>query len=568
MKKFIALILCVMAVLCSCTAADPTGTATPPQNNNGTQDQSSSAPKVPDIYLFKDGECTTDIIVNTKVQWQEEKAANEFMSALAKKVKGTRLSLKFDVMNKTPGKTEIIIGNTSRELSKELYSKLDMFQVGVIIKDGCIAIGAGIEENLPIACNWFRKNYMTSVKSGTLAVPGELEYIADAEMAIIDIPAFETPTDEDPRVTDCGDGYYLMSYLHTEKADVDAYAQKLTSQGYTLHSSNTIGNNSFAKYIKDNVEIHITHHSDWGQTKIVFGEYTSLLPQEPQVVDTTKTNDVYMLETKNFGLSMVIQLKDGSFIIIDGAQTSESANLVKFLQSLTPEGQKPHVAAWIMTHAHPDHSYALYGLSSIGKTSAITVDRFIFNFPSDSIYEQFEPDCIGQTKNVRNTIKGFYESSEVIKPHTGDTMYLGDIKVEFLCSQEDVIPNNFNDFNDSSLLMKFYIDGQILLVSGDMSVGEFNYCNDAYDESVLKCDIFQLPHHGYNVDMTFFNMLKPKISLLPENTEDGCNSRVNNSVNKILIDSSSAWYGSYKTVKIQMPFTSDDPGEFTWEAQF
>ena len=567
MKKIIALILCVMAVLCSCTTAAPTATA-PEQNPGNTQEQSSEKPSVPNIYLFKDGKCTTDIIVNTKSQWQTEKAANEFLDALARKVKGTRLSLKYDVMKRDVTKTEIIIGETQRELSKELYSKLGVFDIGVLIKDGCVAIGAGIEENLTVACNWFRKNYMVSVKDGNMTIPGELEYIADAGMTIADIPAFETPTDETANITDCGDGYYVMNYFHTEKEDFDAYAKKLGDEGYTLYSSNTIGKNSYVKYIKDNVEVHVTHHSAWGQTKIVFGEYNALLPQEPSVVDSTKTNDVYMLQTKNFGLSMVIQLKDGSFIIIDGAQQSESANLVRFLQSLTPEGEKPRVAAWIFTHAHPDHAYALYGLTNIGKTSAITVDRFVFNFPSDAIYQQYEPDCIGQTKNVRNTIKGHFESSDVVKPHTGDTMYLGDIKVEFLCTQEDVIPNNFNDFNDSSLLMKFYIDGQILLVSGDMSVGEFNFCNDAYDESILKCDIFQLPHHGYNVDRNFFNMLKPKIALLPENTKEGCDSRVNNSINKIVIDSSSAWYGSYETVKITMPFTSDDPGEFTWEAQF
>ena len=73
---------------------------------------------------------------------------------------------------------EILVGETKRALSKELYDKLEWNQIGVLIRDGKVAIGAGMEDNLALACNWFRRNHANSVKAGNMVIVDTLEYLA------------------------------------------------------------------------------------------------------------------------------------------------------------------------------------------------------------------------------------------------------------------------------------------------------------------------------------------------------------------------------------------------------
>ncbi len=556
MKKALLLLLCLLAVLGSCApAATTTDPAPAPQTQNDPQPGTQEAAGT--LFLIKDDTAACEVVTATKVEWPAEQAASELRDAMNKKCKNGRIKLSIDAVE-AKGMTEILVGQTKRELSKKLYEKLEWNQIGVLIADGKIAIGAGMDENLILACNWFRKTYTASVKAGAMTVPDSLEYFQTVDVALPEAPAYGSFAM--PAPIGCGDGNYLLLYSNTNASDYLSYLDTLNNSGYTKVMDNAIGENRYATYTNGQTDVHCYYLENLRQTKVILSPAGNTVPREENAaVVAGKTNDLYTLNTINFGLSMVIRLKDGRFIIIDGAQQSESENLVNFLLSLSPEGQPAKIAAWIVTHAHPDHSFALMGTQSNGLYEKLDVEHFVFNFPSNTVYQHFEPDCIAQTQSVWDTVNFCYPDAKVVKPHTGNQMILGDVTVDFLSTQEDVLPYAMNDFNDSSLVMRFTVDGNRLMVTGDMSVGNFAFCNAVYEEEDLKSDFFQIPHHGHNVDSTFFDAVDPSVAFLPGNTEKDLEPVLKKEENQKLQENA-AFYTSMESYKFTLPFAGENPG--------
>lgn len=553
MKRFILLLLTVLMLASCAPAAVPTA---PRSTLPATQPAEES------LYLFKEGKSNCQVVISVSETFAQKKVGSDLRDALNRKFKGSQVKLVMDVKY-DESLVSVFVGETRSALSKELYEKLEWYQVGILIRDGQVAIGAGIEENLELACNWFRREYV-KVENDAIALPTALELLQDADISIPAAPEFSQA--DEPVVVDCGDDCYLKRYNQTTPESFAAYCTTLEQAGFAKVMENTISNNLYASYTDGKTDVHFNYIAHTGVTRVVQCPASNMVPRETDaVVPEGATNDVYMLSTREFGLSMVIHMKDGRFIVIDGAFNTESKNLVQFLESLAPAGEKPVIAAWIFTHAHPDHTYAFWGLQSAGLTDNVTVERFVFNFPSEKMYEEYEPDCIDQTANVLGVIKGYFPDSQVIKPHTGNQMILGDIVVDFLCTQEDVLPNGINDFNDSSLVMRFTMDGQRLLVTGDMSGGEFTYCNEAFDDADLKADVFQAPHHGYNLNADFFQSVSPRILLVPNKDEAGCNSVLAQRAYAAMVEKTTQWVGSFKTWKLSMPFEGDTPCVPAWK---
>ena len=66
-------------------------------------------------------------------------------------------------------------------------------------------------------------------------------------------------------------------------------------------------------------------------------------------------------DTFGNGMSIIYRLSDGSLFVFDGGGGYVRYMLYKCLKDLSGGG-KIKVAAWVMTHAHGDHFYAMKGL--------------------------------------------------------------------------------------------------------------------------------------------------------------------------------------------------------------
>ena len=146
-------------------------------------------------------------------------------------------------------------------------------------------------------------------------------------------------------------------------------------------------------------------------------------------------------DTASVSMSYVIRLSDGSFIVYDGGlKLKEYAErLLRTLNRLTPDG-KPRIAAWILTHSHPDHTGVLeYFAENPEYRDAVDVELFISNFPSD-IQVAGESEDLPAYQNAVKKCMDFFPSAKKIKPFTGDILFIHGVELEVLYSQEVFLP--------------------------------------------------------------------------------------------------------------------------------
>ena len=82
----------------------------------------------------------------------------------------------------------------------------------------------------------------------------------------------------------------------------------------------------------------------------------------------------------NWGMGYVVTLGEGHFVLIDGNGDNgeDHLRLLDCIKKGTPEGMKPVVDCWVITHPHWDH---IAGAALIARTHAadLTVKEFLLN---------------------------------------------------------------------------------------------------------------------------------------------------------------------------------------------
>ena len=554
MKRLFAITLCALLLLSSCQSGPaPTSKAAPTVQNTAP----TGEPDVGELELFADSKPVCQLVLGARAKWMTEYAFNDLKSSLGRKSK-SNVTYNYDA-HITPGLVPIYVGDTTSEISQKLAASLGPDEIGVLIENGEVAIGAGTEDFIDEACLLFNRKLLSSgLKAGRLAVPAQYSTVAKISVAYPELPGFDNAAE--PTRAYCGDGFFMFNFNKTSTESYRAYTQKLADNGFEKKSENDFGGNLYATFSDGSTDVHLSHFGLGQYTRVVAGPASPLVPREEgEVSSKALPVEVGVLGLKNFGLSMVVRLKNSKFIVIDGGQQDGSQVLVDYLEAHAPEGETPVIAAWIFTHAHPDHTYALYGMQQNSLFTRVSVERFVFNFPSPIVYSKYEPACVEQTQNVISTMKDFFPDAEIVKPHAGNRMVLGGVTVDFISTQEEVLPNRINDFNDTSIVMKFSVDGATMLVTGDMSVGDFSFNNANISPDALKCDVLQFAHHGGNNNVDFYGSVDPEVIIVPNNDPKSFMTYITSSKYPIsqFAEKSIRQYSNVETVTFPLPYTED-----------
>jgi hypothetical protein len=118
----------------------------------------------------------------------------------------------------------------------------------------------------------------------------------------------------------------------------------------------------FYLFVKGDTMVHVNWFAKLNRFSIIYGPKTYVPAKKPITGYAKKaTPTITMLALGEIGTSIVIQLEDGSFVLIDGGlggttdnYTKDSTNLMNFLTANAPNGEKPRLT-WIVTHIHTDH---------------------------------------------------------------------------------------------------------------------------------------------------------------------------------------------------------------------
>jgi len=384
-----------------------------------------------------------------------------------------------------------------------------------------------------------------------------------------EIPAFTDGTAthgskaHDAGPTPDGGVNYQLTYSGVTAAEVQAYEQKLRSAGFTLYDEREIKNgsytNRFATYVNNSgMMVHINYFPALtkNQFQIIYGSASYLLPTtQAGEYEAVVTPSVSIIERTDGVLCMVVQLADGSYVIIDGGygfsptsdstipaktahrdgsgitytyrrdHTKDMATLLEFLQDTNRDGTinnkdtRPQVI-WMATHGDPDHVQLPYVFMQTYH-SLFDLNAIIYNFPNfsniglsssynvDDLTKKTQTGFMGYTQN-------YFPQAKHYIYHTGQVLNLPGCQIEFLYSQEDYYPNKMTSPNHTCGIWRFNFDGgKTFLVTGDAEV-ETNRQAAKTLGNYLQSDMMQVIHHGSNGGTTeFYNVVDPDICFWP-----------------------------------------------------
>ncbi len=319
------------------------------------------------------------------------------------------------------------------------------------------------------------------------------------------------------RAVDDGAGTYGISVYGTTKADYDAYLSLLEADGYERYADNGEGGLEgyvYKTYLQKGVlRLSVTHITALDLTRVtaceggVWPEHLRYEDSHIEDNDASAKTTLYQGELYDVALSFVIRLKNGRFIINDGGNDVDMPYLIEDLEALTPDGEKPVVEAWFISHAHTDHMGVFKGFFEKKEyLDRIFVENVYFNDMSEEAEKynnQFE-----KVTAMLNYVRGVPHmmtstdgtAPEIHEMSTGDRYYFSDITVDVIFSSEMMADyTKWGNQNGATTWLMYTIEGQKLLFSGDGTFDEQQAIMEIYDSAYFDLDFFTTPHHGYDV---------------------------------------------------------------------
>lgn len=348
-------------------------------------------------------------------------------------------------------------------------------------------------------------------------------------------------------------GGRLYAFSGVTPAGLAKLAEELKREGFACASKNEIDGNFFAVYVGGEEQVNVAYypdvainnyyypvlkpdgHHDYGipylknrtegsELKVSVTK-RGYLPSEsaPEHAKAYKPT-VTQMKQMGIGMSYIIQLEDGSFVVIDGGLGIENSleYQLDFLEAHKPASHEKPRIAWFFTHAHPDHIvmpvkfFEKYG-------DRVEVTLFAHNLIDETCeYAQTFGDGGKQwTENLMNYIKN--SGTDELVLHAGQVLHLAGCDVHVLHTYEDLYPTPIGTLNSTSCIFKMiFKDGaeeKSFTVVGDSNEATVAHVNAVFEKGTLKSDILQVAHHGMNASAgtqhlkEFYAEVEPSIAL-------------------------------------------------------
>lgn len=459
------------------------------------------------------------------------------------------------------GTVEFLFGNTNRNATETLQANVSATQYGIYCLGSQVALFGWTESTVMAAKDYFGSmvEYCREYKTDFVRFPTKTAMVATGASFAADIPQFTSGTfggaEDSGSGTlskDTASGTLLQYFKDVPKLDYEAYCKTLEKSGYTLYTSNENTNtdinrkNYFKTYISDTNMVHVYYIAEdgtKGNVRLVSAKLENInLPNVAEetytkVTETKVTQMRLAYEMGTFGMCYIVTCEDGSFIIFDGGgdktngqESYDHVRLFTILSGLyqdifgkAPSADSPIViSAWILTHQHWDH-YANFKMFCQtyckGDDATVKLEQYICNLGSlGYIYNSNNPDRYGITNLISLSSASRYPF-KIVEAHTGQKIYVRNIMIEVLYTQEDMYPLPLYYYNNTSMVTRFHMrvsngknsDGTMRFVPNEQTIlflGDLHYQGDLRMRTMyggekkanafLKSNVVQVAHHGYN----------------------------------------------------------------------
>ena len=304
--------------------------------------------------------------------------------------------------------------------------------------------------------------------------------------------------------TDIGDGSYLLCWKNVSCQAYEEAVTLLKNSGFVSVDQSSIADNRYTHWTGDVASLY-SAYTPMNSMLRIYAEPkgASLMPDSPQKPYDTIEGYVPTLwqltvdwkgSKENGGMSYVIRVADGRFVVIDGGYPTEKEgdDLCDFLKKHNLREGKPVVAAWFITHPHGDHFGAMQSISR-KHVDEITVEAFYYNFPTIGTGYALSPI----PRWMKTDMSRFDGARRCDKIHTGTTVWAADARFDILYTHEDLYPLVSNNQNDTSLVIRMTLGGQRVMFLADVMETGCKAMLGYLPEAEWKSDIVQFSHHGY-----------------------------------------------------------------------
>ena len=366
--------------------------------------------------------------------------------------------------------------------------------------------------------------------------------------SVFTVGVFATPAVTQPSSL-TSDGSYVGRneaitnyYKDATSSDYDAYISTLQSQGYIVLQSYSADGCNYALLENTSNTVYVsflrgTSGTSHGRMRVyASAKGTPYYTEKNALTSDVCSPKIWQLDVDNYedavnphggngGMSYIIRLTDGTFVIIDGGYPSirDAKNIYSVLKANNVLDTKPVISAWFITHMHVDHYGALQRFAD-NFAEDVIVEGFFYNFTREielsdgTLWEN-------NTKTVEACMKKFSGATLYSQIHSGMTLGFAGATVEVLVTHEDLNQSYYNlgwktnsisNINDTSTVLRFNIAGQKILFFADAETGVDKAMRYTYTSSYLKSDIMQMSHHGYEgVSNSLINSVDPDVVLWP-----------------------------------------------------
>ncbi len=552
--KLLALLLALMmlatsAVLTSCDNGDTPGDAdTTPVQEDTTPAETTPAPSVSnDLVVVKDGESEARVVRSDRLDSDAipVTCAGDIRVDI-EKATGTAPKITTDWKKPTEEydseKVEILVGYTEYPESLEVFSELTYGQYIVKVVGNKLVVAGYSDTAIYEATRYVKKLIKENATENGFVIPADVYDTGIVDEDLNSLPGYENGTFN--CTYQCGGNATLLLIKDTDVDAYNAYLTKLEKAGYKQYTTNEINGNYFATYNSDKYTVNLGFYDYENAARIIIEPLAKPVGlKEDNVYTAVTTPQITMLgleyNTDNTnGQSMFVRLADGRFIVIDGGfNRDQHANLlVKQLQEQSKEylkaGEKPTVAAWIVTHPHGDHSGMLVYKTGILK-SKLKVEKLFVNLLSETERNraiQLDPEDRweegegGQGTKLASVAKTL--GADIQYVHVGQVFYMADVKLDILYTVESFAPKICNAFNTSSLTIKFTFDsGDTFLMTGDTTGNGMQIAAKMFG-NYMQCELLQVAHHGYSTHgnnagmIQAYKLVDPTTLLWPQGHSD------------------------------------------------
>lgn len=342
---------------------------------------------------------------------------------------------------------------------------------------------------------------LKKVDAGDVVMANGLHIVEDISKIDTVIPNFVSETGKFAEVLNCVENNYRAIYQEVgDKAEIEAYLALLEENGFEPYFENPTKQGLFVTYTKENTLVHISWRKNSQQLSVLYGQ-KGFMPENKPITDYKTVVQPVMAQLPSDGLGLVVQLPDGTFVIVDGGHAHDipKQTLWDFLRQRTPAGEKPQII-WLLTHIHNDHINLAKEFWPEHKDD-IEIKYVGMNMPDFmNISVENEGTKLGAYAILYGKMKDLlatnYPGTPIYTYHTGQAFYVPGGSIEILATPEDSVTNAFSWINDTSGIYKITVMDKSMLVFGDATPAAVEPMWQAFEPARLKADIIQMPHHG------------------------------------------------------------------------